>query len=303
LSWINDLRGMPAEDGGMARTWIPGLALLLASALAAASPLGPDGEAGRVLPGKFVWLDLATEDPARARAFYGAVFGWTFRDAAGSPAPYTLIESPHGKVGGMFRRTRPAGASVGARWLGLVSVRDPAQAARYVRRLGGEVLVAPVTIPGRGTHAVLRDPQGAAFGVMRSEGDPTDDPVADGELFWMDLFSSAPREAAEFYAGLAGYATDAAEGSPRPRFILSNDGIARAGVVSAGNGPPGWLPYILVDDVPAALGRATRAGGRVLLPPRENVLGGNVAIIADPTGGAIGMVNWTARVDARSPRR
>jgi len=277
--------------------------MALAAAFANASPLGPDGERGNVLPGKFVWLDLATEDPEQARAFYGAVFGWRFRDAAGAPAPYTLIETPLGKVGGMFRRSRPAGATAGSRWLGVISVRDPSRAAQYVRERRGEVLVAPVTIRGRGTHAVFRDPHGAAFGVMRSEGDPPDDPVADGELFWMDLFSSAPREAAAFYAGLAGYDRSPVEGSDRSRFILSNGDIARAGIAFADKGPAGWLPYILVDDVRAAIGRAQGAGGTVLLPPRDNLLGGNVAVIADPSGGAIGIVNWTVRVDAWSARR
>ena len=287
----------------MVRTSILAIALVLAHGLAGASPLGPDGEPGRVLPGKFVWLDLATEDPERARQFYGAVFGWTFRDATGTPTPYVLIESPLGKVGGMFKRARPAGAPVGSRWLGLMSVRDPAQAAQYVRQRGGEVLVAPVTIPGRGTHAVFRDPHGAAFGVMRSEGDPVDDPVADGELFWMDLYSVAPRDVAGFYAGLAAYAIDVAQTTGAERFILSNDGIARAGIVNAGKGPPGWLPYILVDDVRATLDRATGAGATVLLPPRGNLLGGNLAIIADPSGGAIGIVSWPVRVEPSSARR
>ena len=31
-------------------------------------------------PGKFVWQDLVTQDVAEARAFYGALFGWTFRE-------------------------------------------------------------------------------------------------------------------------------------------------------------------------------------------------------------------------------
>src|SRR5215468_1380217 len=33
------------------------------------------------LPGKFVWADLVTDDVPRARAFYGAMFGWTFQIA------------------------------------------------------------------------------------------------------------------------------------------------------------------------------------------------------------------------------
>ena len=276
--------------------------LVLAAHLgASAGPLGPDGEPGRAHPGKFVWLDLATEDPATAQAFYGKVFGWRFKAAAGAPSSYTIIEDATGKVGGMFRQARPAGATVGSRWIALMSVMSPEAAAAYVRRSGGEVLLAPTLVEGRGTHAVFRDPQGAVFGVLAaSGGDPPDDPVEDGDIFWLDLFVPAPGEAARFYSGLAGYdAVEATTQDGRKRWILATGEIARAGIVQL---PPsrsgaGWLPYILVDDVKAAMARARAAGGKVVAEPRGDVLGGNLAVIADPMGGAIGLVNYVTRVE------
>src|SRR5947208_4961234 len=104
-------------------------AALLHSAAALAGTLGPDGLPARTLPGKFIWFDLATEDPAAARAFYGAVFGWKFREVDGAPAGYTIIENASGKVGGLFRHPRPAGGKTGARWLSLISVADAAKTA------------------------------------------------------------------------------------------------------------------------------------------------------------------------------
>jgi len=179
---------------------------------ALASPLGPDGAPGRSLPGKFTWFDLATEDPAGARAFYGAVFGWTFRDVSGASGPYVVIEHAGGKVGGLFRRARPAGAPTGARWLSLLSVGDAQRAARYVRERGGQVVVAPVSVPGRGTHAVFRDPK-ARFSACwpQRTAIPPDAPVDDGDVFWLDLFARDPAKAAAFYSGLAGYEVTAPE--------------------------------------------------------------------------------------------
>ena len=278
------------------------LAWVLAAHLGAvAGPLGPDGEPGRAHPGKFVWLDLATEDPAAAQAFYGKVFGWRFKPVPGTAASYTIIEDANGKVGGLFRQARPAGAAVGSRWIALMSVMDPATAAAYVRRSGGEVLLAPTTVEGRGVHAVFRDPQGAVFGVLASSGgDPPDDPVQDGDVFWLDLFAPSPAGAAKFYSGLAGYdAVEAQTESGRKRWILATGEIARAGIVPLppSRGGAGWLPYILVDDVKAAMSRARAAGGKVLAEPRDDVLGGNLAVIADPMGGAIGVVNYVTRVE------
>ena len=77
----------------MKRILAVAVALALNASAAIASPLGPDGAAGRTLTGKFVWFDLATENPDAARAFYGAVFGWKFRDVT-APVPYTRGSLP-----------------------------------------------------------------------------------------------------------------------------------------------------------------------------------------------------------------
>jgi len=270
----------------------------LASVVAHAAPLGPDGERGRTHPGKFVWYDLATEDVGAAKTFYGAVFGWTFHAAPSAPASYTVIESAGTKVGGLFRQARPAGAKVGSRWLAIASVRDPAAAAQYVRDKGGQVLLAPAKISGRGTHAVFRDPQGAVFGVLAAgDGDPSDTPVNDGDVFWVDLFTTTPLDAASFYSGLLGDETFPGDRSwGRDRWVLASEGIARAGIVpvAAGKTAPGWMPYILVDDVAGTLKRVRSAGGKVVVAPRAELLGGNVAVIADPLGGVVGIVDWVA---------
>jgi predicted enzyme related to lactoylglutathione lyase len=271
------------------------IALALFTMGATASPLGPDGVAARSLPGKFTWLDLATENPASARTFYGAVFGWKFRDVEGAPASYAVIENESGKVAGVFKHERPTGGPVGARWLALISVRDPQGVAKLVAERGGQVLVAPKAVRGRGTHAVFRDPDGAVFGVLASEdGDPADTPVEQGDMFWLDLFAPDPAKAAAFYAALAGYEVDVGEVAGRQRTLLSTNGIARAGVarMPAGATRPAWLPYILVDSIPATLESVRKAGGKIVMPPRADLLGGNLAVIADREGGVIGIVSW-----------
>jgi len=271
-----------------------------------ASSLGPDGTPGHTLPGKFVWFDLATEDPPSARDFYGRVFGWTFTDAPGVPGPYTIISNESGKVGGLLGHARPPGAPVGARWLALVAVPDVERAARATRERGGSVLVAPRDIPGRGTQAMLRDPQGAVFGVLAAVGgDPPDTPVEQGDVFWLDLFTRDPAKAASFYEALAGYEVDVGEVAGRRRTLLATKGIARAGIarMAAAAARPQWLPYFLVDDVNATLERIRAAGGRVVAAPRADVLDGNVAIVADRQGGTFGIVRWPGEEPAPGASR
>lgn len=272
------------------------LLLLLTSGARAATAFPPIGVAGQYYPGKFIWFDLVTNDLASARQFYGAVFGWQFRTIGDAPASYTLIEDDGQSVGGMFMRAPRPGASTSARWLALISVKDPAQAARYVEEHGGKVIVPPASYPGRGTHALFRDPQGAVFGVLKSDsGDPPDTPVADDDFFWVDLLAPHPAQAAEFYKGLAGYEVDVREvGAGLKRAVLASGGYARAGIapLPAPVKQPGWLPYVLVDDVAATLAKVRAAGGKVLVEPRAELLDDNLAVIADPSGGVLGIVNW-----------
>ena len=231
------------------------------------------------------------------------MFGWRFQPIDNAPASYTVIEHAGGKIGGMFRQARPRGAPVGSRWLALLSVADPAKTADQVRLRGGKVLVAPTTVAGRGTHAVFHDPQGAVFGVLASSGgDPPDDPVTDGEVFWLDLFTPEPARAEAFYSALAYYEVSESDiDTGHKRRILATEGIARAGIVAlpAGKVGPGWMPYILVDDVAATLNDVRSAGGHVVIEPRADLLDGNLAVISDPNGGVVGIVNWVERVDAK----
>jgi predicted enzyme related to lactoylglutathione lyase len=50
------------------------------------------GKRERYEPGTFCWVDLATTDPAGAKAFYGGLFGWEAEDMpAGEAGTYTML--------------------------------------------------------------------------------------------------------------------------------------------------------------------------------------------------------------------
>jgi predicted enzyme related to lactoylglutathione lyase len=268
--------------------------------LAAWAALPPVNGVARAVssPGKFIWFDLVTDDLAASRAFYGAVFGWTFHATGPGAGDYTVVQLGGRAIGGMLM---PQGATPAhARWISLMSVADAAGVAQRTQLSGGKVLVEPHAVPARGTHALLADPEGAVFGVLHSSsGDTTDAPVSDGDFFWVDLFSKDPAGAAAFYRSLMGYAVHpyAPEGLGVKRLLLSAQGVARAGIgeLPRSDMRAAWLPYVLVGDVPQTLERVARHGGRVLLAPRTEVLDGQLAIVADPRGGVVGIVNWDAR--------
>ncbi len=61
------------------------------------------GKRERYEPGTFCWVDLATTDPAGAKAFYGGLFGWKSEDTpAGEAGTYTMLRLDGDEVGGLY---------------------------------------------------------------------------------------------------------------------------------------------------------------------------------------------------------
>jgi uncharacterized protein len=118
-------------------------------------------------PGAWAMSALSTPDPEGAKAFYGAVFGWT----ASEFGPATMFHRP-GFVGGEPQQPVPRDIVAvmvpgeRAAWNVDFWVDDVDVAAERARELGGHVLSAPADgMVGR--EAVLADPAGAVISVSR----------------------------------------------------------------------------------------------------------------------------------------
>jgi predicted enzyme related to lactoylglutathione lyase len=118
------------------------------------------------VPGALSWNELMTRDPAGAKSFYEAVFGWGHEDQPGD-VTYTVWSLNDGPVGGMMPMVGDMWpAELPAHWMVYFAVADTdATAARCVE-LGGSVSVPPTDMP-QGRFAVLNDPHGATFSVIK----------------------------------------------------------------------------------------------------------------------------------------
>src|SRR5580765_2093240 len=137
---------MPVRNFARRALVCAGLALLAAgAAFAADAPRSPavNVKPEAHLPGKFIWFDCVTANTYGSKAFYGVVFGWDFHSIGSGTGRYTLIENRGRNIGGLHFRPKVPGSPEGSRWLSLLSVDDPAAAARYVETHGGKVIVAP----------------------------------------------------------------------------------------------------------------------------------------------------------------
>ena len=273
------------------------LAVLLAACAKPRWPAITDSSSGEIMPGRWVWAELLTADVERAKTFYGAVFGWSFESLGSGERSYTLARNAGVPVAGMLFREADAGVGQSARWLGLMSTVDPAKAAASAASAGGRVLVGPKELPGRGEVALLADPEGARFGVLRAlGGDPPDLFPDSGDFLWRELWARDGAAMAGFYSGLSGAQSRRVDSDnvPAPEWHLVVGGYPRAGILQEPieGLPSAWLHYVRVDDLQATLARVAEHGGSVLLHPDGSVRGGAVAIITDPLGAALGLAEW-----------
>ena len=247
------------------------------------------------LPGKFVWADLVTDNVPAARTFYGRLFGWKFWDAGS----YSIGMNDDRPLCGMFQRPRPKDRVAEPRWFGYISVPNVDRAQRTVLKAGGRVLAPPKKMPKRGEQAVFADPEGAVFGVVKSSsGDPEDFLADPGDWIWIQLLSRDARKAAEFYRAVAGY--ECVENSTSNRlndYVLVSERYARATVrtIPSANTQvqPTWLPFVRVKNVAESVALAKQLGGKVRIEPKPELLDGKAAVIADPTGAVIGIMEWS----------
>jgi uncharacterized protein len=121
----------------------------------------------------FVWHELMSTDPKQSEEFYQQVAGISVMPMGDESGAYLMLMVGDQPVGGVARpRPDQEGWPSGgpeAHWIAYFGTDDVDKAARTAQELGGEILLPPTDVPGMGRAAVLRDPQGAAFGVFASE--------------------------------------------------------------------------------------------------------------------------------------
>jgi predicted enzyme related to lactoylglutathione lyase len=110
-------------------------------------------------------------------------------------------------MGGIYCLTDEQQAQhVPPHWLLYTAVDDVDAAADTTQQNGGAVVAPPMDVPNVGRMAVLQDPEGATFAVMRLAGHAglgtKDTP---GALCWIELSARDPQGAASFYGALFGW--------------------------------------------------------------------------------------------------
>ena len=266
---------------------------------AAAAPT----EARREPRCSFIWYELMTTDADAAKTFYDAVVGWNIGDGVPEYGGYRMIRrGDGGNAGGILPLTEDM-QSHGARpgWLGYLNVEDVDAATRDIEQAGGKTLMKH-DIPNVGRIAMVADPQGAAFYVMKPippknrESEQSDVFSVDQpqHVRWNELSTTDPESAIDFYRRQFGWGQDGdMDMGEMGKYRFIQQGGTTVGAVM--RKPPqlpvsSWTYYVGVDDIDRAADAIKTGGGQILHGPIE-IPGGEFAVNAvDPQGASFGLV-------------
>jgi uncharacterized protein len=252
----------------------------------------------KIPTGRFVWFEHVSKDPSKAQGFLGELFNWS---TAAMPMPgggaYAMIKLGDVSLGGY--PPLPAGVEAPAHWVSHLQVASAIDTAKQVESLGGKVLVAPIDM-GMGSYALVADPLGGVFALWQpakpeGTGDFRDQP---GAFCWNELFTDDPAKSVAFYQAIGGFDVKVMDMPGMPAYhVLESEGKPRGGILK--NPMPGvpqmWLPYVQVERADATHERAKKLGGGSTVPPTDIPGVGRFAIVSDPVGAQLGILQATPK--------
>lgn len=246
-----------------------------------------------------IWYELLSADPDASKAFYDHVIGWNVEATPSGEMDYRTITTAGGEhVGGLMRLTSEM-SSGGAKptWLFYIGVNDVDASLEKITGAGGRVVMPAWDIPGVGRLALVTDPQGIPFYVMRGASDESSnafDRMGMGKCNWNELLSADQAGAQKFYADAFGwsYPDKMSMGDAGDYiFIQAGDQMIGATALHTGEGPPpAWRFYFRAPDIEAAAAKVSEGGGTVMMGPHDVPGGDRIIIASDPHGVVFGVV-------------
>ena len=254
--------------------------------------------------GSFVWYELISPDPDGAKAFYDSVVGWTIAASSSLPNGYRMIGRSDGKNAGGVLPLTDEMRDHGARpvWLGYIAVDDVDRTVSAIDADGGKALMPAFDIPEVGRVALVADPQGAPFYLMKPTP-PADQPDAASDVFstdraqhvrWNELSTTDQDLAIAFYSRHFGWVQegDMDMGEYGRYAFIQLSGVMIGAIMPKMPEIPVslWTYYIGVDDIDRAAAAVTAGGGQILNGPME-IPGGDFSLNGmDPQGASFGLV-------------
>lgn len=243
-----------------------------------------------ITPGAPCWIDLMTSDIAKARQFYGDLFGWEYETGDEEKyGGYTTARKNGKTVAGLMQKDEDQ-AGMPDVWSTYLRSDDAEATAAAVTANGGQVYMPPMDVPEQGHMAIFGDASGAAIGIWQPREMKGFELVAEpGAAAWHELHTKDYDAAVKFYQDVFAWETDVMSDTPEFRYTTLGAGdSAKAGILDASGYlpaevPSSWHTYFAVESTDASVEKAV-AMGATLIDPAEDTPYGRLATLTDPTG-------------------
>jgi len=115
------------------------------------------------------WSELNARGIEQAIPFYAAIFGWTISrsDMGEGQPPYTQFQLDGQSIAGAWEMNAMVPADVPSYWQVYFGAADVDVAYGKALEAGGREMLPPQDFPG-GRFAIVGDPQGASFGLLKT---------------------------------------------------------------------------------------------------------------------------------------
>ena len=158
---------LPPKDAGMGR-----MSVLLDPTGAMLALWQQGKESGGVFlygeNNSLCWNELVTTDLPAATKFYVGLFGWKAEMWPMGEFEYTVLKNGDHMVGGLMPKLASMPAEMPSVWTAYFAVTDCDASAKRAEKLGARLITPPKDIPDVGRFAILTDPDGAAFAIIKS---------------------------------------------------------------------------------------------------------------------------------------
>jgi uncharacterized protein len=258
------------------------------------------------------FVDTERTDVDAAMAFYGGLFGWSYKDVSPAGAPrFALAQIDGLDVAGIGAASNGAPAA----WNTYIAVDDADAVVARVEAAGGKTLLAPLDFGEAGRMAVFADPEGAVFRVWQAGAAGGSELVnSPGAWNWSDLQTRDLAAAKAFYAAVFGWEYQDVDFGSGPATMICVKGygdhlealnpgtLARHKEGGAPEGfsdaigwmqspsnpddPARWAVTFGVADADQAASRTAELGGTVLVDPFD-VPYSRMTVIRDPDGATV----------------
>lgn len=242
---------------------------------------------GHGLPG---WVELASDDPDAAVAFYSELLGWTGEAMGQEGFPYTVASNKGRLVAGIAGKMNPGQPTA---WIVYFATDDLPGSIAAVKESGGRVYMEPMDMPG-GKFTFASDAVDAPLGLMQAGPESRFQAFGDpGDLVWFELQSMKPAaQAAAFYEKVFRWTVSTEIESPEMTYLTftgAGSSMPSGGIFSAPEMPgylggySQWAATFAVDDAPATAAKAESLGATVAMLQTDTPYG-DFAAIRDPQG-------------------